>query len=513
MKNKKNIAKRFFKSRMYFIITLFLLEILFLVITSMTLSSFGFNRFVTTGSRFIFLIIDLYFIVYILNSDKHPRYKLAWVLLVAIFQSLGVLMYLIFADKKIPYELTNDYLKNQDLLSQDEIVNEKIKDRSILKQYISTADCGYPYYLNSSLDYYSNGEEYFEGLLKEIGKAENFIFLEYFIVKNGDMLETLIEALRKKISEGVKVYLMYDDGGSLEAMPDGLKERLNSYGINVCVFSPVKISLLLLSMTNHRDHRKIVVIDNKVAFSGGINIGDEYINKVVRFGHWKDSGIKVCGECVKNFTVSFIQFYNYYADEKLNVEDFLLKHEFKTKNNIVLPFVDSPTDNTNTCKSIHLNMINSAKDYIYMATPYLIIDEEIENALINAAKSHVDVRILLPYIPDKKSVFMVTRSHYQKLVSNGVRIFEYTPGFIHSKDFVCDDKIGLVGTVNMDYRSYYLHYECGFLIHNDKVLLKIKENFIKTAEFSHEITMKEIKQTKAIVHVARAIMNMFAPLL
>ena len=327
------------------------------------------------------------------------------------------------------------------------------------------------------------------------------------------MLETLIEALRKRIEEGVKVYLMYDDGGSLEAMPDGLAERLNSYGIKVCIFSEVKISLLLLSMTNHRNHKKTVIIDNKVAFSGGINIGDEYINKVVRFGHWKDSGIKVSGECVQNFTVSFVQFYNYYAKEKLNVEDFLLEHEFKKKNNVVLPFVDSPTDNMNTCKNVHINMINSAKDYIYMCTPYLIIDEEIENALINAAKSHVDVRILVPYIPDKKTVFMVTRSHYQKLVSNGVKIYEYTPGFIHAKDFVCDDNIGLVGTINMDYRSYYLHYECGFLIHNDKVLLKVKENFLNTIQISHEVTMKEIKETKPIVHVARAILNMFAPLL
>lgn len=498
---------------MYFVITLFLLEILFFVITSLTLSSFGFNKYITAGTKIIFLLIDLYFIVYILNSDKHPRFKLAWILLVAIFQSLGVLMYLIFADKKIPYELSNDYLKTQKLLSQDESVNEKIKDKNILKQFVSTADCGYPYYSNSNLEYYASGEEYFENLIKEIAKAKNFIFLEYFIVKNGEMLETLIEALRKRIEEGVKVYLMYDDGGSLEAMPDGLAERLNSYGIKVCIFSEVKISLLLLSMTNHRNHKKTVIIDNKVAFSGGINIGDEYINKVVRFGHWKDSGIKVSGECVQNFTVSFVQFYNYYAKEKLNVEDFLLEHDFKKKNNVVLPFVDSPTDNMNTCKNVHINMINSAKDYIYMCTPYLIIDEEIENALINAAKSHVDVRILVPYIPDKKTVFMVTRSHYQKLVSNGVKIYEYTPGFIHAKDFVCDDNIGLVGTINMDYRSYYLHYECGFLIHNDKVLLKVKENFLNTIQISHEVTMKEIKETKPIVHVARAILNMFAPLL
>lgn len=513
MKTKKNVVKRFFKSRMYFVITLFLLEILFLVITSMFLSSFGFNKFITAGSRFIFLLIDLYFIVFILNSDKHPRYKLAWILLVAIFQFLGVLMYLIFADKKVPYELTNEYLKKQNLLKQDETVKEKIKDKDILKQYVSTADSGYPFYLNSKIDYFASGEDYFENLLNDIEKAKNFIFLEYFIVKNGEMLEALIDALSKKIKEGVKVYLMYDDGGSLEAVPEGLSEKLGSYGINVCVFSPVKISLLLLSLTNHRDHRKIVIIDNKVAYSGGINIGDEYINKVVRFGHWRDSGIRVCGECVKNFTVSFIQFYNYYAKEKLNAEDFLLQHEFKPKNNIVLPFVDSPTDSMNTCKNIHLNMINGAKKYIYMSTPYLIIDEEIENALINASKSNVDVRILVPYIPDKKIVFMVTRSHYQKLVSNGVRIYEYTPGFIHTKDFVCDDNIGLVGTVNMDYRSYYLHYECGFLVSNDKEILKIKESFLKTIEFSHEVTMKEIKETKAIVHMARAVMNMFAPLL
>ena len=175
--------------------------------------------------------------------------------------------------------------------------------------------------------------------------------------------------------------------------------------------------------------------------------------------------------------------------------------------------MDSPTDNMNTCKNIHLNMINSAKDYIYMCTPYLVIDEELENALINAAKSNVDVRILVPYIPDKKSVFMVTRSHYSKLVSNGVRIYEYTPGFVHAKDFVCDDSIGLVGTVNMDFRSYYLHYECGFLIHNDDVLLDVKDNFLKALELSHELTMKEIKNTRDIVHIARAVMNVFAPLL
>ena len=513
MKHKKHVVKSFFKSRFYFILTLFILELAFIIVTTMFLSSFGQYKWITTTFRFLSVVIDMYFIIYILNSDKHPRYKLAWILLVAIFQVLGVFMYLIFADKKIPYELTNEYMKEQGLLVQDENVNQKIKDRDILKQYISTSECGYPYYLNSALKYFSIGEEYFEELLKDIDRAEHFIFLEYFIVKNGEMLDRLVEKLSEKVKQGVKVYLMYDDGGSLEAMPDGLNRRLNSLGINVAVFGPVKISLLLLSMTNHRDHRKIVVIDNKIAYSGGVNIGDEYINAEVRFGCWKDSGIRVEGECVRNFTLSFIQFYNFCSKNKLDYKDFLIEHEFEKKDNVVLPFVDSPTDNMNTCKNIHLNMINSAKDYIYMCTPYLVIDEELENALINATKSNVDVRILVPYIPDKKSVFMVTRSHYSKLVSNGVRIYEYTPGFVHAKDFVCDDSIGLVGTVNMDFRSYYLHYECGFLIHNNDVLLDVKDNFLKALELSHELTMKEIKNTRAIVHIARAVMNVFAPLL
>lgn len=510
MKNR-HLFKRFFISRYFLLLVLLLLELVILFLP----------HYILIGNEVYYLFVSILntaLIVYIINTKKNPHYKLAWITLIAITPGVGALIYIIFADKKIPKNLRSEFVENfmraKGLLVQNPTYVKNIKDKDIKQQldYVSN-NAYYPYYQNSKVTYYKLGEELFNDLAKDIKKAKRFIFLEFFIVKDGDLLEELLTLLSNKVKEGVEVYFMYDDAGTIPSEPKNLVERLKSLGIHVTVFSPLSAFLVLTARSNNRDHRKICVIDNKVAYTGGINVADEYVNRKEIYGHWKDTGIKVEGEAVVSFTTSFIQFYNVYSEEHLLYEDFL-KNNPKVKNNsYVLPFSDSPSDKEVTGKTVHYNMIAKAKKYIYIQTPYLVIDDVIQNALCTASKSGVEVIITVPHVPDKKTVFMVTRSNYYKLLKAGVKIYEYTPGFIHSKLWVSDDKIAIEGTINSDFRSYYLNYEYGVIIAEDPEIKKMKKDYLDTLKVSEEIKLEKVKQTKFVVILARAIMNVFAPLL
>ena len=267
---------------------------------------------------------------------------------------------------------------------------------------------------------------------------------------------------------------------------------------------------------NNRDHRKILVIDGKVAMTGGINLADEYINEKERFGHWKDTSVMIKGEAVWNFTLMFLQFWNYDEEVRDNVYDYKASEEELCdiqQDGYVQPFSDSPTDEENVGENTHLNMINGANKYVYMTTPYLVIDQEMKTALLLAAKNGVDVRILTPHIPDKWYVFEVTRANYRDLIAGGVKIYEYTPGFVHAKSFVADDKMAVVGTVNMDYRSYYLHYECGIWFYRSSVVMDVKKDFLATLEKSHQVTLEECTEVSIFVRILRAILYLFSPML
>ena len=348
-------------------------------------------------------------------------------------------------------------------------------------------------------------------MIKELEKAENFIFLEYFIINHGTMWDTILEILKRKVQEGVDVRVIYDDAGCIATLKKSYNKELEKFGIKCVVFNELKpVSGVIV---NHRDHRKILVIDVRVAFSGGINLADEYINVDSPYGHWKDNGIRVEGEAVWNYTVMFLTIWNTFKKEDKDFNKY--KYTFKKKireDGFAVPYAETPLDDERVGKNIYLNIINQANNYVYIFTPYLIIDTDMINFLILAAKRGVDVRIIIPGIPDKKVVYTLSESYLELLISGGVKIYKYTPGFVHSKVFVADDSIATVGTINLDYRSLYLHFECGLYLENTNCIKDIKNDFEETLQKSHQVTKKEATP-KFFKSVWQAILRLFAPLM
>jgi len=345
-------------------------------------------------------------------------------------------------------------------------------------------------------------------------KAEKFIFLEYFIIEEGVMWNSILDILKQKAEEGVDVRVIYDDAGCIFKLPYGYNKKLESMGIKCRVFNP--LVPLLSSRINNRDHRKIAIIDGHTGFTGGINLADEYINEYEKFGHWKDSAIMIKGEAVWSMTVMFLSMWNYLDGSNEDFNKFkpdIEPLEESCKDGYVQPFADNPLDDETVGEIVYLNLINKARRYVYITTPYLIIDNEIITALTSAAKGGVDVRIITPYCGDKWYVHEVTRSYYRTLIESGVKIYEYTPGFIHSKTFVVDDEYGVVGTINMDYRSLFLHFECGVWMYKCRTIRDIKKDFNDTLKMCREITIEELNEIKWYKTLERMILRIFAPLM
>jgi cardiolipin synthase len=354
----------------------------------------------------------------------------------------------------------------------------------------------------------------FECLLEELKKAERYIFLEYFIIEQGTMWSAILDILIEKAQQGVDVRVIYDDVGCLLKLPYGYDRHLESLGIKCRVFNPFRPVLSV--RLNNRDHRKIAVIDGHTAITGGINLADEYINEVARFGHWKDTSILIQGEAVWNLVVMFLTLWDWLCGIKEDYEEFKPLPEYAeqfTSDGYVQPFADSPLDDESVSQSVFLNMIGGAKRYVYINTPYLILDFEMTTALCLAAKRGVDVRIVTPRIGDRWFVHAVTRSNYEVLIEAGVRIYEYTPGFMHAKTFVVDDQFAVVGTINLDYRSLYLHFECGAWLFKTKSVLEIKEDYLQTLAVSQLITLEECHNVKWYKKLARSLLRLFAPLM
>ncbi|MFQ9073340.1 MAG: cardiolipin synthase [Faecalibacillus faecis] len=340
----------------------------------------------------------------------------------------------------------------------------------------------YPTYYGQDLKYFSLGDDAFEPLLEDLINAMKFIFMQFFIVDEVKMLTSVLDILKQKVQEGVEVRFMYDDVGSLTMLPRHYYRQLEKMGIQSVAFNPF-VPFLSLAM-NNRDHKKIVVVDGKIGFSGGFNLADEYINQRVKYGHWKDSGLMIHGEAVNSLTKLFLESWNVAKNSEEDYEKYYVHEENKENDGFGVPYGDSPLDDESVGENVYLNMINQSHDYLYITTPYLILDDNLQTALINASKRGVDVRIITPGIPDKKLVFRVTRSYYQTLMKHGIRIYEYTPGFIHAKNFLVDDKCATVGTINLDYRSLYLHFENGIYLYNNKILKDIKEDFSDSRKVS-----------------------------
>lgn len=500
----------------FFIVALsIILQVLWLCVVMWQLS------YKFTYANLLVRCVAIIVVLVIVNKWTNPANKLSWTFLILLSPIFGLLVYFLFGRSG----LTRGTRKRMDAVNEgvlacterDVSVLERLKEQDIsaYRQSAYIDKCaGFPLYQHTATKYYKCGEDMFPDMLEALKSAEHFIFLEYFIVEEGYMFDEIASILEEKAKAGVDVRFIYDDVGCVSTLPPKYFKRLEARGIKCVVFNPF---LPLISVVmNNRDHRKIFVVDGKVGFTGGINLADEYINKVERFGYWKDCGIRIEGEGVWSLTVMFLEMWNFI---KRSTEDYncfkpsvYQENEF-SQDGYVQPYGDSPLDFENVGENIYLNIINKAKEYVYIFTPYLIIDHEMLISLSNAAKNGVDVRIVTPGIPDKKTVYLLSQSYYEPLIRSGVKIYQYTPGFIHSKCFVCDDEIATVGSVNLDFRSLFLHFECGVWMYRSSAVLQVKEDCIDTFAQSEEITLEFCRNRNVAVRTVQGIMRLFAPLL
>lgn len=508
---------KFFTSRLFFIFIAFLFQILIY---------FAFYR--TFGDYLAYfyaleIFVRILAIVYILNDSTEAAYKIAWLILIAFFPYLGSVFYLVFSGNRTPKFFKKKFnevaKKAGSILIKGEYSNAVYREIAEndplfagMCRYLGIYG-GFPVCKNEKTVFFPTGEDYFKDLLWELKKAEKFIFMEYFIIEEGQMWGEILKILKRKAKDGVLVRIMYDDVGCLSKLPFGYYKKLREMGIEACVFNPIRFSINIIY--NNRDHRKICVIDGKTAYTGGINLADEYINAVCRFGHWKDYGVKFTGEAVWNFTAAFLSVWEFSSLERIPDytiyrASFRADKERESEGGYIIPFADSPFDGEIVSENVYMDIIDKATEYIYITTPYLVLDTRTMSALCTAAKRGTDVRIMTPHIPDKKTVFQATRANYKNLIKSGVKIYEYTPGFLHAKSIIADDKIGVVGSINLDYRSLYLHCENGLLMYDVPAIRDIKADNLKIMEVS-----REILNTKAnfAIRLFRLVLNVFAPLM
>ncbi len=465
--------------------------------------------------------------VHIIVKRGKSAYKFVWLFTVITLPIFGTLFYIIFyrqsSSKRFSRRVKNsEFFMREDGFSLVKSDGEEAENA--FPEYLSDVNyleksAGFPVFGNAEAEYLKTGEIFYERLLEELKKAEKYIFLEFFIIREGEMWQGIYDILKEKAKDGVTVKVLYDDIGSLKDLPEKFRADLKKHDIECAVFNAFKP--FLLSVQNNRDHRKIVSIDGKTAFTGGVNIADEYINKINRFGHWKDAGVMLRGKAAWSLTAMFLQNYeiatrtrsDYSLYFPADFGDEAEKTTGKTaEDEFFQPYTDSPTDSEEVGEHVYLQTIYAAKKYLYITTPYLIIDGRMTDALTLAAKSGVDVRIITPAHGDKKFVHNVTRSYYKQLIEGGVKIYEYSKGFIHSKTFVADDKVAIVGTTNLDYRSLYLHFECGVAAYGEKFAKAVKDDFSEVLEISKSITEKDCKEN-IFKRIYTAFLRLFAPLM
>jgi cardiolipin synthase len=467
-----------------------------------------------------FQVVGIVVTLNIINQWINPAYKIVWTFVILIFPILGLSIYFIFGRSKLRKPIWErmdrvhkrivKYLPNNKNL-EDEIYQES---KSIANQSKYITDWSdYPVYNNTTTRYYPCGEAMFPDMLADLERAEHFVFMEYFIMAEGYMFDKILDILKKKVSAGVDVRIIYDDFGCITTLPADYHLHLRRLGIQCVTFNRMR-PILSVSM-NNRDHRKIFVIDGIIGYTGGLNISDEYINKRERFGYWKDTGLRLYGEAVWSFTAMFLEMWDYInqtSESYMKFKPVVYQKEPFLSDGYVQPYSDTPLDNEKVGENIYMNIIGHARDYVYIFTPYLILDNEMLTYLRNAAKCGVDVRIVTPEIPDKKVIFWMGQSYYARLLESGIRIYQYTPGFIHAKSFVCDDRVATVGSINMDYRSLYLHFECGVWMYNTKTVLEVRDDVRKTIAMSREITMEFCQNQPWTKRLILSALRLIAPL-
>lgn len=470
-----------------------IIALIFIVIIELLLAFLLLN-YLTSNFVFIEVILRILAVFVVLNiirNTKHLSSDITWILLIILFPVSGTFVYLFaFSDlfiNKTFRSIIKEEKKAVTFLKQDKDVLVSLKKDCpyYYQDFMFLKNNHFPIYYNNDFDYYSPGEVGFNVLLDELKKAKKYIFMEYFIIEEGFMFNSILTILKEKVKEGIKCRIMYDDMGSINTLPVSFAKQLEKYGIETVTFN--KISPILSTIMNHRDHRKILIIDGLVAFSGGINLADEYINKKEVYGKWFDNLFRIKGKAVESMLVTFLTNWNALRHEDDDYSIYMASNTKKDIDGYIVPYSETPLDFELTAQSVYMDILNRAREYVYIMTPYLIIDQEMLNCLIHTAKKGIDVKILLPKIADKKIIHDIGESYYDQLISGGVKIYEYEPGFVHAKVFVSDDISSVVGTINLDYRSLYLHFENAVLLYRSKKILDIKKSFLNALDESVEI--------------------------
>ncbi len=461
------------------------------------------------------MILGIITVIVIINRRGDPDHKIAWIVFILLFPIFGISVFLLWGGGRVMPHLKKKMqfceAKTMRYLKEEEGVRDRLKYYDMFHSrqadYLS-GESGFPLYDGTKTEYLSPGEKLLPRLLEELERAEKYIFIEFFILAEGEMWDEIHSVLKKKAEKGLEIKIIFDDFGSIKRQRKGFINKLRAEGIEVSVFNP--INPIMNIFMNNRNHRKIIVIDGKIAVTGGINIGDEYINREERFGYWMDSAVIIEGKAVKSFLAMFSSMWEFITGKQIKMRTHIAEHSV-TDDGFIIPYSDGPLNDRNPAERLYIQILNTAQKYVYIATPYLIIDNTMKNALCMAARSGIDIRIVTPHIPDKKYVHPITQYNYLELLEAGISIYEYTPGFIHSKLFVSDDKIATVGTVNMDYRSFVFHFECGAWICNNDSVLDIRNQFNDIFSQCKKITEEDWKKRGIKDKLKQAILHIFAP--
>lgn len=518
--NTKEVKKKGIKGvktiiygRTLFVVAAILVQLLLLVVMYLWMREY---------SLFIygaFIVLSVAVVLHLFNASGTPDFKLVWMLPIIVFPVFGALFY-VFIETNLGTAVLKRRLESLSAIAKDRMPQSKESKKRLesenaqmsrLAQYLEDCDNS-PVYESTSAVFYPLGDDQLPDMLRELQKAERFIFMEYFIVEEGYLWEAVLDILKEKVKQGVEVRVMYDGMCSLSLLPSFYPRLLEREGIRCKMFSPIKP--VFSSHYNNRDHRKIIVIDGKVAFTGGTNMADEYINRKQRFGHWKDTAILLRGSAVERFTYMFLEMWNVSERGEEDWKRYATPQEAAMEDDgYFIPYGANPFGSERVAKRVYLDILNTAQRYVHIMTPYLILDYEMMMAITYAAKRGVEVIIIMPHIPDKKYAFAVAKTYYNELLEAGVKIFEYTPGFVHAKVFVSDDEKAVVGTINLDYRSMYHHFECAVMMYRSSCIADIEEDFGQTLAKSQAVGSEDYKKQKVFMRMEGRLLRMFAPLM
>ncbi len=508
--------------RLIFVAVSLLVQVAWFLVMIFRLNSYSTLISIATTMVALFAVIKIY------GKNTNSSFKVLWIMIIMAYPVLGGAAYFLLGRSGLTHKAKQHFqdidATLEGILVQDGQTFERLMDKDMgvanQSRYINTC-AGYPVYDNTDVTYYSEAYEGLEAQKQELKAAKRFIFMEYHAIEDKESFAGIREILMEKAREGVEVRLLYDDVGSLFFINKKFKILMEEAGVKCRVFNPVMPFLNMFM--NNRDHRKITVIDGKVGFTGGYNLANEYFNVTSPYGYWKDTGVKLVGGAVNSLTIMFLEMWNsvrmtdkgydhYITPARQLYQNFLADSGKVTHYcGYVQPYADSPLDAERVGENVYMNVIKNAKHYVYFMTPYLIITDEMSRELRLAAKRGIDVRIITPGIPDKKIVYKMTRSYYPVLVKDGVRIFEYTPGFCHGKMCISDDCVATVGTINLDYRSLYLHFENGVFLYDCPAIAQVRRDFDETFPQCREVTEK-YKSGSAALRFGQCILRMFAPL-